>query len=108
MSDNNPTRMKTVCSRPWLSSQIDLLLKWFKGLKQHLQELSLNSISEYRNFNFLFALPQPVTANLYNAQLEKIGVIVKSKNFLVFQGTVESIAMKNAKERTQMFEEISR
>ena len=49
-----------------------------------------------------------VTANQYNAELEKIGVIVKSKNFLVFQGTVESIAMKNAKERTQMFEEISR
>ena len=44
----------------------------------------------------------------YNAELEKIGVLVKSKNFLVFQGTVESIAMKNAKERTAMFEEISR
>ncbi|CAC5413018.1 SMC1 [Mytilus coruscus] len=49
-----------------------------------------------------------VSATEYNTQLEKIGVIVKSKNFLVFQGTVESIAMKNAKERTQMFEEISR
>ena len=35
-------------------------------------------------------------------------MLVKSKNFLVFQGTVESIAMKNAKERTAMFEEISR
>lgn len=53
-------------------------------------------------------LLQTVSATEYNTQLEKIGVIVKSKNFLVFQGTVESIAMKNAKERTQMFEEISR
>ncbi|KAK3102279.1 hypothetical protein FSP39_010179 [Pinctada imbricata] len=44
----------------------------------------------------------------YAQELEKIGVLVKSKNFLVFQGTVENIAMKNAKERTAMFEEISR
>lgn len=33
---------------------------------------------------------------------------MKVKNFLIFQGAVESIAMKNARERCQMFEEISR
>ncbi|XP_041349100.1 structural maintenance of chromosomes protein 1A-like [Gigantopelta aegis] len=49
-----------------------------------------------------------VSAAQYAAELAKIGVLVKSKNFLVFQGTVESIAMKNAKERTAMFEEISK
>lgn len=49
-----------------------------------------------------------VSPDAYNGELAKIGVLVKSKNFLVFQGTVESIAMKNAKERTAMFEEISR
>jgi len=49
-----------------------------------------------------------VSSAAYNEELEKIGVLVKSKNFLVFQGTVESLAMKNAKERTAMFEEISR
>ncbi|XP_046363466.1 structural maintenance of chromosomes protein 1A-like [Haliotis rufescens] len=49
-----------------------------------------------------------VSGQEYASALGKIGVLVKSKNFLVFQGTVESIAMKNAKERTQMFEEISR
>ncbi|XP_026804865.1 structural maintenance of chromosomes protein 1A [Rhopalosiphum maidis] len=43
----------------------------------------------------------------YFAQLEQIGVNVKAKNFLVFQGAVESIAMKNPKERTALFEEIS-
>lgn len=32
---------------------------------------------------------------------------MKAKNFLVFQGAVESIAMKNPKERTVLFEEIS-
>ena len=55
----------------------------------------------------LFCL-QTVSSDVYNEELAKIGVLVKSKNFLVFQGTVESIAMKNAKERTAMFEEISR
>merc|ERR1712106_967087 len=37
----------------------------------------------------------------------KIGINAKAKNFLVFQGAVESIAMKNPKERTALFEEIS-
>ena len=51
---------------------------------------------------------QTVTVQEYSSQLEKIGILMKSKNFLVFQGAVESIAMKNAKERTVMFEEMSR
>jgi len=51
---------------------------------------------------------QSVKMEEYSAALEKIGVLMKSKNFLVFQGQVESIAMKNAKERTSMFEEMSR
>lgn len=51
---------------------------------------------------------QSVKVEEYAAALERIGILMKSKNFLVFQGQVESIAMKNAKERTAMFEEISR
>lgn len=43
----------------------------------------------------------------YQQALEKIGVLIKAKNFLVFQGAVESIAMKTPKERTEMFERIS-
>ena len=58
--------------------------------------------------NSVSVFVQSVSADAYNAELAKIGVLVKSKNFLVFQGTVESIAMKNAKERMAMFEEISR
>ncbi|KAM6151558.1 structural maintenance of chromosomes protein 1B-like [Rhynchocyon petersi] len=48
-----------------------------------------------------------VSRTAYLAELEKIGVIVKARHCLVFQGTVESIAMKNPKERTQFLEEIS-
>merc|ERR1719471_1234729 len=43
----------------------------------------------------------------YLSELERIGINAKAKNFLVFQGAVESIAMKNPKERTALFEEIS-
>lgn len=50
---------------------------------------------------------EPVTTQEYLAELEKLGINVKAKNFLVFQGAVESIAMKNPKERTALFEEIS-
>ncbi|XP_036615050.1 structural maintenance of chromosomes protein 1B isoform X2 [Trichosurus vulpecula] len=49
----------------------------------------------------------PVSRSVYIAELEKIGIIVKARNCLVFQGTVESISMKRPKERTQFFEEIS-
>ena len=50
------------------------------------------------------------TANAidYQTELEKIGIYLKAKNFLVYQGQVELIAMKNAKDLTQVFEEISR
>merc|ERR1719346_65789 len=50
---------------------------------------------------------QSVSPKEYLAELEKIGINAKAKNFLVFQGAVESIAMKNPKERTALFEEIS-
>merc|ERR1711874_817114 len=48
-----------------------------------------------------------VSGPAYLKELENLGINVKGKNFLVFQGAVESIAMKNPKERTLLFEEIS-
>ena len=35
-------------------------------------------------------------------------MFIKSKNFLVYQGQVEQIAMRNPQERTKLFEEISK
>uniref|UniRef100_A0A4W3IVK8 Structural maintenance of chromosomes protein n=1 Tax=Callorhinchus milii TaxID=7868 RepID=A0A4W3IVK8_CALMI len=43
----------------------------------------------------------------YTSELEKIGILLKARNCLVFQGAVENIAMKKPKERTQLFEQIS-
>ncbi|TMS05701.1 structural maintenance of chromosomes protein 1B isoform X2 [Larimichthys crocea] len=43
----------------------------------------------------------------YTEELQKIGILTKARNCLVFQGAVESIALKDPKERTKMFESIS-
>ncbi|XP_076357354.1 structural maintenance of chromosomes protein 1A-like isoform X3 [Tachypleus tridentatus] len=64
--------------------------------------LVTGSSSEYRIDN------KVVSHQEYASKLETLGINVKAKNFLVFQGAVESIAMKNPKERTGLFEEISR
>merc|ERR1712088_948824 len=50
---------------------------------------------------------ETVSASHYLKELEKLGINVNAKNFLVFQGSVENISMKNPKERTALFEEIS-
>ncbi|XP_053834074.1 structural maintenance of chromosomes protein 1B isoform X1 [Vidua macroura] len=55
---------------------------------------------------FLFN-DKSVSRSAYVSELEKIGILVKARNCLIFQGTVESIAMKKPKERTQLFEQIS-
>ncbi|KAM6419703.1 structural maintenance of chromosomes protein 1B [Pluvialis apricaria] len=55
---------------------------------------------------FLFN-DKAVSRSTYISELEKIGILVKARNCLIFQGTVESIAMKKPKERTQLFEQIS-
>ncbi|RZC84900.1 hypothetical protein C5167_047678 [Papaver somniferum] len=43
----------------------------------------------------------------YNYKLKSLGILVKARNFLVFQGDVESIASKNPKELTAILEHIS-
>ncbi|XP_073102546.1 structural maintenance of chromosomes protein 1 [Elaeis guineensis] len=43
----------------------------------------------------------------YNAKLKSLGILVKARNFLVFQGDVESIASKNPRELTALLEQIS-
>ncbi|KAF0900828.1 hypothetical protein E2562_035464 [Oryza meyeriana var. granulata] len=48
-----------------------------------------------------------VTWDDYNAKLRSLGILVKARNFLVFQGDVESIASKNPKELTALLEQIS-
>eukprot|EP01083_Nonionella_stella_P038243 104058_1 len=44
---------------------------------------------------------------VYNRQLKDIGVLVRARNFLVFQGDVESIVLKSPQELTEMLEQVS-
>uniref|UniRef100_A0A4W5KHQ8 Structural maintenance of chromosomes protein 1A n=1 Tax=Hucho hucho TaxID=62062 RepID=A0A4W5KHQ8_9TELE len=72
------------------------------GEERTFTRIIIGSSSEYRINCKVVNLAE------YSEELEKLGILIKARNFLVFQGAVESIAMKNPKERTALFEEISR
>ncbi|KAK5126623.1 hypothetical protein LTR85_009557 [Meristemomyces frigidus] len=57
--------------------------------------------SEYRINN------RVVTAKQYNESLEAENILIKARNFLVFQGDVEAIANQNPKDLTRLIEQIS-
>lgn len=44
---------------------------------------------------------------LYNQSLEKHNILVKAKNFLVFQGDVEAVASQSPKELSKLIDQIS-
>lgn len=48
-----------------------------------------------------------VTAAQYNAALEEQNILIKARNFLVFQGDVESIANQSSQDLTRLIEQIS-
>ncbi|KAF8650227.1 hypothetical protein AX16_005342 [Volvariella volvacea WC 439] len=48
-----------------------------------------------------------VTYSAYNAALISHNILVKAKNFLVFQGDVEAVASQSPKELTRLIEQIS-
>lgn len=48
-----------------------------------------------------------VTQKAYNDALEEQSILIKARNFLVFQGDVESVASQNPKELTRLIEQIS-
>ncbi|KAJ5054728.1 uncharacterized protein L3040_000994 [Drepanopeziza brunnea f. sp. 'multigermtubi'] len=48
-----------------------------------------------------------VTASQYNESLETENILIKARNFLVFQGDVEAIASQSPKDLTRLIEQIS-
>ena len=48
-----------------------------------------------------------VTAQGYNESLEAENILIKARNFLVFQGDVEAIASQSPKKLTKLIEQIS-
>ncbi|MCJ1336176.1 Structural maintenance of chromosomes protein 1 [Bachmanniomyces sp. S44760] len=57
--------------------------------------------SEYRINN------RVVTAQQYNEALEAENILIKARNFLVFQGDVEAIASQSPRDLTRLIEQIS-
>ena len=57
--------------------------------------------SEYRINN------RNVTAQQYNEALENENILIKARNFLVFQGDVEAIASQSPRDLTRLIEQIS-
>ena len=50
---------------------------------------------------------RPVTAQQYNEALESENILIKARNFLVFQGDVEAIASQSPRDLTRLIEQIS-
>lgn len=65
---------------------------------------SVNSAtsSEYRIDGKIVSPP------VYRQALKDININIKARNFLVYQGAVEQIAIRSPKELTEMFEELSK
>ncbi|XP_053110843.1 structural maintenance of chromosomes protein 1B isoform X2 [Hemicordylus capensis] len=75
-------------------------------IEQNGEEKTFSRIIRGSGSEFLFN-DHVVSRSLYTKKLGEIGIIAKARNCLVFQGEVDSIAMKKPKERTQLFEQIS-
>ena len=58
-------------------------------------------VSEYRIND------RVVTAQQYNEALETENILIKARNFLVFQGDVEAIASQSPRDLTRLIEQIS-
>lgn len=63
--------------------------------------ITSQGVSEYRIDN------RVVTAQQYNEALEAENILIKARNFLVFQGDVEAIAAQSPKDLTRLIEQIS-
>ena len=65
------------------------------------RSITTQGASEYRINN------RQVTAQQYNEALEAENILIKARNFLVFQGDVEAIASQSPKDLTRLIEQIS-
>ncbi|QSL64516.1 hypothetical protein MERGE_001817 [Pneumocystis wakefieldiae] len=68
---------------------------------QYKRTISSSGTTEYIIDNKI------VTATIYNKALEGHNILIKAKNFLVFQGDVETIASQSPKDLTRLIEQIS-
>lgn len=73
-----------------------------KGIEHRFQRaVTPSGASEYR-YN-----GRVVSYTLYNTRLEQLNILVKARNFLVFQGDVEAIAEQCSKDLSQVVDQVS-
>ena len=65
------------------------------------RSITNQGVSEYRIND------RVVTAQQYNEALEKENILIKARNFLVFQGDIEAIASQSPQDLTRLIEQIS-
>ncbi|KAI5889216.1 RecF/RecN/SMC protein [Schizophyllum commune H4-8] len=68
---------------------------------RYQRTISTTGASEYKLNN------RVVTYSAYNQSLQTHNILVKAKNFLVFQGDVEAVASQSPKELSHLIEQIS-
>ncbi|KAJ5396610.1 Structural maintenance of chromosomes protein 1 [Penicillium cosmopolitanum] len=69
--------------------------------QQWRRSITSQGASEYRINNRI------VTAQQYNEALEEENILIRARNFLVFQGDVEAIASQSPRDLTRLIEQIS-
>ncbi|PWZ00201.1 putative SMC1-chromosome segregation protein [Testicularia cyperi] len=73
-----------------------------RGYEHRFQRtITIQGSSEYRYNGRVTQYAQ------YNARLEQFNILVKAKNFLVFQGDVEAVASQGSKELSRLIDQIS-
>lgn len=73
-----------------------------KGYEHRFQRtITLSGNSEYR-YN-----GRTIQYSQYNSKLEQFNILVKAKNFLVFQGDVEAVASQGSRELSKLIDQIS-
>ncbi|CAL5866157.1 uncharacterized protein PFLUO_LOCUS364 [Penicillium psychrofluorescens] len=69
--------------------------------QQWRRSITSQGVSEYRINS------RTVTAQQYNEALEAENILIRARNFLVFQGDVEAIASQSPRDLTRLIEQIS-
>lgn len=72
-----------------------------KNVEHRFQRAVLQNGSEFR-YN-----GRVVSYALYNTRLEQLNVLVRARNFLVFQGDVEAIASQDSRDLSSLIDDIS-
>ncbi len=103
VEDSQPTTQNTQSERndPKTASVMAVYEDDASEEQHWKRSITSQGASEYRINN------RVVTAQQYNEALEAENILIKARNFLVFQGDVEAIASQSPRDLTRLIEQIS-